>query len=52
MIEWWKKCESSLEFIVCTAEESEIIEAEGNGGEAIARAALTPITFYEGKSKN
>lgn len=46
-----KECESSLEFIVwCSLGKwnyrSWVVE-----GEAIARPALTPITFYEGETK-
>lgn len=46
-----KECKSSLGFTVWCIRGSEIIEAGGTGEEAIARPALTPITFYEGESK-
>lgn len=49
-----KECKSSLEFIVwCSQGKWNYRSQEAwGGGWAIARPALTPITFYEGESKH
>lgn len=47
-----KECESSLEFIVWCSRGKWNYRGRAMGEEAIARPALTPITFYEGESKH